>query len=85
MNPPGVVEVHIMLHSETELRQADICGCPVFGDNRTFVNRADRTEKRIEICSCRSGLPFTIYLFLFKALTMARIAAILMLRSMPTP
>ena len=24
MNPPGVIKVHIMLHSEAELRQADI-------------------------------------------------------------
>lgn len=62
MNPPGVVEVHIMLHSETELRQADICGCPVFGDNRTFVNRADRTEKRIELCFFCPSLPFPLNL-----------------------
>lgn len=24
MNPPGVVKIHIMLHPETELRQADV-------------------------------------------------------------
>ena len=24
MNPPGVVKIHIMLHPEAELRQADI-------------------------------------------------------------